>query len=188
MDATFTLVNRAAKFNDYFWPAGRRRCELYFKWGMASFSAREVWTMRTNVSFCHPAEFVADENGDDVLSVNGAGWFADLLREIPELEVDGELCQEDWGVVVRVKRHGKHFWIGLSLWPDGESQWLAHVHHGSFAWLQSFRSSGKEELKQLVAALHRALSQDPQVSQIVWYRENEMRQVAPTEFATPCDL
>lgn len=142
--------------------------------------------MRTYVSFGYPVEFVADVNGDDVLAVDGADWFVDILRRIPELELDGDLCQEDWGVVARLRRHDKSFWIGLSYWDEG--QWLAHVHHGSFAWFQSFSSSGKGELKQLVDGLQQALKQDLQVSKIAWYHESEMRKVAPTEFATPCDV
>jgi hypothetical protein len=142
--------------------------------------------MRTYVSFAFPAEFVADENGDDLLSIDGAGWFVDLLRQVPDLELDGDMCQEDWGVVARLRRHDKAFWVGLSYWDEGE--WLAHVHHGSFAWLQSFSTSGNEELKQLVDGIHQVLKHDPQVSKIAWYQESEMRKVAPTEFATPCDV
>src|SRR6266480_712439 len=107
--------------------------------------------MRTNVRFRHPAEFVPVSDEDGILAVSGAQWFVSLLRRVPGLEIDDELCQEDWGVVAFVRRHQKHFWIGLSFWPDGEHTWLAHVHHRSFAWLQRLSPSGKIELNRLVS-------------------------------------
>jgi len=142
--------------------------------------------MRSNVSFRHPAEFAALPDTEDILAVGGARWFADLLRRIPDLELDGELCQEDWGVVVFARRKEKIFWIGLSAW-QGDHTWLAHFHHGSFAWLQWFRSSGKEELRRLLADAHAVLSSEPAVSDIVWYEEKEMRKGNPRGFATPID-
>ena len=56
--------------------------------------------MRTNVSFRHPAAFVSIPEVEDVLAVSGAEWFADLLRRIPDLQVEPELCQEDRKSVV----------------------------------------------------------------------------------------
>src|SRR6516162_6681702 len=103
--------------------------------------------MRTNVTFRHPAEFVPLSVEDGILAVSGAQWFAALLRRIRGLEIDEDLCQEDWGVVFFARRNQKKFWIGLSAW-DSEGAWLAHFHHGSFARLQRFSSSGKKELKR----------------------------------------
>ena len=65
--------------------------------------------MRTNVTFRHPAKFVAFSDEDGVLAASGAGWFVDLLRRVPALEVDDDLCQEDWGIVG----------IGLGAWAIG---------------------------------------------------------------------
>ena len=107
--------------------------------------------MRKNVTFRHPAEFVPVSGGDGILATAGAGWFVPLLRRIDGLSVQGELCQEDWGVVVFAERSGKRFWIGLSFWPDGEQAWLAHFHHHSFAWLQRRSAAGKRELERLVS-------------------------------------
>jgi hypothetical protein len=142
--------------------------------------------MRTNVSFRHPAGFVPVPETEDILAIGGARWFADLLRRIPDLEIDGELCQEDWGVVVLARRNQKTFWIGLSGW-EGDHNWLAHVHHGSFSWLQWFSSSGKEELRRLLIDVHSVLSSTPAVSDIVWYKEGDMRKAQPAGFATPVD-
>jgi hypothetical protein len=142
--------------------------------------------MRTNVTFRHPAEFVGDhEDGAGILSVNGAQWFAELLRRIPDLHVEHDLCQEDWGVVVFVRRNQKAFWIGLSFWDEGS--WLAHVHHGSFAWLQWFSSAGTKELKQLLTDFHDVLSRESLVSAVAWYDEREMRRSNPTSYPTPVD-
>jgi hypothetical protein len=103
--------------------------------------------MRTNVTFRHPAEFVGDQDdGGGVLAVRGADWFTVLLKRVPDLELDEDLCQEDWGVVYFARRRHKKFWIGLSGW-DSEGTWLAHFHHGSFAWLQWINSAGENELK-----------------------------------------
>lgn len=124
--------------------------------------------MRTNVSFKYPAEFVgASEHGGGVLDVTGAPWFAALLKQVPALQVDEELCQEDWGVVVFARRNQKTFWIGLNSW-DSEGTWLAHFHHGSFAWLQWFSSSGKAELASLLKDFQTVLASDPNVSEMTW--------------------
>ena len=74
--------------------------------------------MRTNVTFRHPAEFVPVSDADGILAVGGAQWFAALLRRVPALEVDEDLCQEDWGVVLLVRRNQRKFWIGLSAWDS----------------------------------------------------------------------
>jgi hypothetical protein len=62
----------------------------------------------------------------------------------------------------------------LSTWPEAENGWLAHIHHGSFAWIQRFQPKGKEALAALLNGLHQALSSDPAVSQIEWYTEAQM--------------
>lgn len=143
--------------------------------------------MRNNVTFCHPAEFLAAPHSDGILCVSGADWFVSLLHRIAELEIDDELCQEDWGVVVFARRHGKKFWIGLSSWPERQHAWLAHVHHGSFAWLQRFTRTGNEELKRLVSDIHNALAGDPMVSAIAWYGEREIQKAKPIGAARPAD-
>jgi hypothetical protein len=124
--------------------------------------------IRTNVSFRYPAEFVAISDVDGVLAISGAQWFVDVLRRIPRLEVNDNLCQEDWGVVAFIRRNSKKFWIGLSLWPEGEHAWLAHFHHGPFAWWQRLSPSGQHELRQLVADAHDVLASDPAVYDVVW--------------------
>src|SRR5437868_5003327 len=73
-------------------------------------------TMRTNVTFRHPAQFVALSDEGRILAVNGALWFAMVLQRVPALQIDDDLCQEDWGVVLFARRRNKTFWIGLSGW------------------------------------------------------------------------
>lgn len=140
--------------------------------------------MRTNVSFRHPAEFVPVSDADCILSVDGAQWFAALLKRVPELQIEEPLCQEDWGVVLFARRNEKTFWIGLSPWED-DGYWLAHFHHGSGAWLQRFSSSGKQELARLVSDFHNVLVNEPHVSQVTWYEEREMREARPTAYTSP---
>ncbi len=143
--------------------------------------------MRTNVTFRHPAEFVGDsEDGSGVLAVRGAHWFAALLRRVPGLQIDEDLCQEDWGVVFFARRNQKKFWIGLSAW-DAEGAWLAHFHHGSFAWFQWFSSSGNDGLKCLLANVHNVLASEPAVSDIAWHEESEMSKPIPVGFPAPVD-
>ncbi len=141
--------------------------------------------MRTNVTFHHPTGFVPVSDSDAILSVIGGQWFATLLRRVPNLEIDERLCQEDWGVVIFARRSQKRFWIGLSMWPEGEHAWLAHFHHGSFAWLQRFSSSGQREVQRLVNDVHRMLASEPAVSDIAWYEESQMTKTAPEGFASP---
>ncbi len=143
--------------------------------------------MRTNVTFRHPAEFVGDqEDGGGILAVRGAEWFAALLRRVPGLELDEDLCQEDWGVVFFTRRNQRKFWIGLSAW-DTDGSWLAHFHHGSFAWLQRYSSSGKAELGRLLADVHTVLKNESAVSGIAWHDEKAMRGPAPKAFAAPVE-
>ena len=142
--------------------------------------------MRTNVTFRHPAEFVGDqEDGGGVLAVSGAEWFAAILRRVPGLKIN-ELCQEDWGVVFLARRNQKKFWIGLSAW-DSDGSWLAHFHHGSFAWLQRFNSTGKDELKRLLANVHDVLATEPALTSIAWHDESDMSKAEPADFPTPTE-
>jgi hypothetical protein len=143
--------------------------------------------MRTNVTFRHPAEFVGDqEDGGGILAVRGAQWFAGLLRRVPALQLDEDLCQEDWGVVFFARRNQKKFWVGLSAW-DSEGAWVAHFHHGSFAWLQRFSLTGKNELKRLLADFHNVLSSESLVTEIVWHEESERSKPEPAGFPTPVE-
>jgi len=87
------------------------------------------------------------------------------LHRIPGLEVDDDLCQEDWGVVVFAQRGRRRFWIGLSSW-DSEGMWLAHVHHRT--WLQRFTRSGKAALDRLLVDVHAMLTSDPVISNVAW--------------------
>jgi hypothetical protein len=143
--------------------------------------------MRTNITFRYPAEFLAhEEYGEDVLAVRGAQWFADLLKRVPGLEVDEELCQEDWGVVVFARRNQKTFWIGLTPWDwITEGAWNAHFHHGSFSWLQWFSSTGKEEFKRLLIDVHDVLVSEPTITEIAWFEEREMNKPGPHSYPTP---
>jgi hypothetical protein len=55
-----------------------------------------------------------------------------------------------------------------------EGAWLAHFHHGSFAWLQRFSSSGTNELKRFLADVHDVLASEPAITDIAWHEQNEM--------------
>lgn len=143
--------------------------------------------MRTNVTFRHPAEFVGDsEDGGGILAVSGAHWFATLLTRVPALQIDEDLCQEDWGVVLFARRNQKKFWIGLSAW-DSEGAWVAHFHHGSFAWFYSLTSSVEDGLSQLLVDVHNVLANEPVVSNIAWHEESEMSKPKPFGFPMPLD-
>jgi len=143
--------------------------------------------MRTNVTFRHPAEFVGDqEDGGGVLATSGAHWFAALLRRIPGLNLDEDLCQEDWGVVFFARRHQRKFWIGLSTW-DSDGHWVAHFHHGSFAWLQWFTDTGKNELRRLLTEAHSVLASQPVITEIAWHEESEMSKPEPLGFPMPVE-
>jgi hypothetical protein len=109
-----------------------------------------------------------------------------LLSRIPRLGIDEELCQEDWGVVLFARREKKKFWVGLSMW-EGPQSWLAHFHHGSFAWAQRLSSSGGRELQRLLCDVHGALASDPAVSDIRWYEENQWSKARPPCYLTPVE-
>lgn len=141
--------------------------------------------MRTNVTFRHPAEFVGDqEDGGGVLAARGAQWFAAILAQVPRLELDPNLCQEDWGVVFFARRNQRKFWIGLSAW-DSDGAWLAHFHHDAFAWVQCFTSRGKDELKQLLADVHRVLVGEPAITDVSWHEKSDMSKPELVGFPTP---
>lgn len=142
--------------------------------------------MRTNVTFRHAAEFVGDsEDGGGILAVRGAQWFAALLGRVPGLQLDPDLCQEDWGVVFFARRSQLKFWIGLS--ACDEHSWLGHFHHGSFAWLRRFTATGKNELMHLLADVHDVLASEPAITDIAWHEESEMCKPRPAGFATPME-
>lgn len=83
------------------------------------------------------------------------------------------------------RRRLKKFWIGLTPWWDGEGIWLAHFHHGSFAWLQWFSPTGKSEFKALLADVHNVLASEPVINEIVWYDDSEINKATPAGFSTP---
>ncbi|EDY18573.1 hypothetical protein CfE428DRAFT_3958 [Chthoniobacter flavus Ellin428] len=143
--------------------------------------------MRTNVTFCYPAEFVRVSDEDGILSVAGAGWFVSLLERVSGASIESELCQEDWGVVAFAERAGKRFWIGLSGWGprEDDSAWLAHFHHHSFAWLQRWTTAGQRELERLTIDFHSVLASEPRVTDIAWYPEGEMKKAHPHGFSAP---
>lgn len=143
--------------------------------------------MRTNVIFHHPAEFVVVSAEEGILSVDGADWFVSLLARVSGLEIERELCQEDWGVVAFAQRNGRRFWIGLSLWPDEEQMWLAHFHHHSFAWLQKWSASGNSELQRLILDVHAALTTNPAVSRVTWHEERDMTKANENGSPTPSE-
>jgi hypothetical protein len=141
--------------------------------------------MRTYVTFRHPAEFVGDsEDGAGVLAVSGAHWFGTLLQRVSGLQIDEDPCQEDWGVVFFARRDQKKFWIGLSA-RDDEGAWVAHFHHGPFAWLQSFSSSGKNELECLLIDVHTVLTSESTITAIAWHEESEMSKPQRIGFSSP---
>ena len=138
--------------------------------------------MRTHVTFRHPADFVQVSDEDGILSVTGADWFASLLRQVPDLALRADLCQEDWGIVAFAERAERKFWVGLSA---EEGAWVAHFHHGSWAWLQRFSSSGDRELRRLTQDFHHVLASEAAVSEITWYREDDMMRQRQYGSATP---
>ena len=141
--------------------------------------------MRTNVTFRHPAEFVPVSEDDGILAATASGWFVELLQRIEGLEIGSPLIQEDWGVVVIAERDNCRFWIGVSLWPEGESAWLAHVHHRTFAWLQRLSSHGRKELLRFAIDLHAVLESDQAVRDVSWYRQADMARANPPGASTP---
>ncbi len=71
--------------------------------------------MRTNVAFRYPVDFVYVSDDDGVLSVSSAEWFVNLLRRIPAVKVNADLCQEAWGVAAFAERNQKRFGIGSEI-------------------------------------------------------------------------
>ena len=141
--------------------------------------------MCNNVKFQYPAEFVPLSDEDGILAIEGTAWFVQLLQRIPDLTVNPELCQEDWGVVIFARRNGRKFWIGVSMWPEGEHAWLAHFHHDAFSWIQKLSASGKAELRRLVTDFHQVLASEEAVTEIKWHLESEMMRANPREFSSP---
>ena len=69
----------------------------------------------------------------------------------------------------------------------GRKRVVAHFHHGSFAWLQSFSSTGKDQLKRLLADVHDVLASEPAITEIAWHEESEMSKPRPAGFPTPVE-
>jgi hypothetical protein len=114
-------------------------------------------TMRTHVTFRHPAEFVPVSEDDGILSSTGVEWFLTILRQVPDLELDPDLCQED--------------------------DWIVHVH-GATSWLQRLSGAAAPAVDRLAHDLHIALQADPLVADVQWSTQRELnqghRQGAPT--------
>jgi hypothetical protein len=140
--------------------------------------------MRNTVVFTIPnvrwPEETDEDDFSDILETKHAGWFADILRRIDWIKIDPELCQEDWGVVAFASHDNLQFWIGLSYGGDADNEWIAHVHHGSFAIVQRYTKKGKQAQQQLAVELDRAL-RAAGATTVRWY-DNDDR-----AFAKPFD-
>jgi hypothetical protein len=132
--------------------------------------------MRNLVTFEYPAPYVGASKSEDILGVEGVAWFIEILRRIPSLEIEGDLVQEDWGVVAITRHAKKTFWIGLSAEREGE--WIAHVHHPDFAWVQRVTRSGKRARYELVRALEAALH-DAGATSMTWFEERDINLRGP---------
>jgi hypothetical protein len=141
--------------------------------------------IKNNVIFKYPERFEPVSEEDGILSAQGAKWFLPILKRVPGIQIDSDLCQEDWGVVIFSSLNKKRFWIGLSMWPEGENAWLVHVHHHSFAFFQRFSISGKNEIKRLIEKLNQILSTDPRASDILWFSEKNMISGNPKGSSNP---
>lgn len=135
--------------------------------------------MRNTVSFHYPAPLVVVSDEDGVLSVEGAGWFLDMIRTIPGIDVEQSVLQEDWGVVVRVRLAGRSYRVGLSF-TGNEHDWVAHVRHHSFAWLERFSPGGRAARAALVGEVDRAL-RTANASALKWFDESDLNLRAPAE-------
>ena len=141
-------------------------------------------SVRTHVTFRHPAPWVVLSDDDGILSIDGAGWFIALLQRIEGLTIATELIQEDWGVLVPVARAGKSFFIGLSFWvDDGDHAWLAHASHDGL--LQRLLPTADGDLRRLLSDLHQALATEPAVSAAMWYAEKALMKWPLDGAATP---
>jgi hypothetical protein len=137
--------------------------------------------IRNHATFRHPEALEAHPDELDTLTIAGVDWFVDVLREIPRLAVDRELCQEDWGVVVFGRRDGFTFWFGLSYWD--EEEFVAHVHHRGL--LQRFRAAGRVAYATTIADLHVALSQHHSITHVAWHYESELDRSTSRGAASP---
>ncbi len=134
--------------------------------------------MRNTVTFQYPAPLIVVPGTEDVLSVEGAGWFLGLLGTTPGIELDQEVAQEDWGVAIFARHVGRRYWIGLS--AMGEHEWLAHVHRHPFAWRQWFSPGGREARAVLVGGVDRAL-RTASARGLKWFDESDRNLRAPAD-------
>jgi hypothetical protein len=51
--------------------------------------------------------------------------------------------------------------------------------------VQRFTSRGKDELKQLLADVHKALVGEPAITDIAWHEKTDMGRPEPVGFPTP---
>jgi hypothetical protein len=134
--------------------------------------------MRNTVRFQYPAPLVVVSDEDGVLSVEGAGWFLDMIKTIPGINLDQGVVQEDWGVVVCAHRTGRSYRIGLSS-TGYEHEWVAHVRH-HLAWLERFSPRGRAAREALVGELGLAL-RAANASELKWFDESDLNLRAPAE-------
>lgn len=102
------------------------------------------------------------------------------------MQIGEDLCQEDWGVAIIAQRNQKKV-LDRPECVGRRGAWLAHFHHGSFAWLQWFSLSGKKELRRLLVDVHDVLASDTAISEIAWHEESERGKPQPAGFPTPVE-
>jgi hypothetical protein len=135
--------------------------------------------MRNTVSFQYRAPMVVVSDEDGVVGVEGAGWFLDIIRTIPGIDLDQSVVQEDWGVVIPARLAGRSYWIGLSSTGD-EHDWVAHVRPHALAWLERFSPRARAARAALVGEVDRAL-RTAHASGLKWFDENDVNLRAPAK-------
>ena len=96
-----------------------------------------------------------------------------------------EAWQEDWGWQTSGERDGRRYLLSVSLVPEDEPEWLVHVTERP-PLLDRLRGRGRlVVLPRLAPDLHEVLRAAPDVREVAWYDEEELRRGGARGAATP---
>lgn len=137
-----------------------------------------LMAIRTNVTL-RTDRFSMGDDAKDCDQLPGQDTAVWLIEQLPQFgfKVRTEPIQEDWGWVVRTSIGSARFWVGTSpTFEDGNPpEWIIHLHHWDFAFVQRFTSSGRAAFVALARAINQMLNSCPEFTEVRWHFENDLR-------------
>ncbi|HEX6104897.1 MAG TPA: hypothetical protein VFZ26_04895 [Gemmatimonadales bacterium] len=144
--------------------------------------------MRSHVTFKTPrfnqTEVQPHFINDCCFGEDCIAWLVGELRARGWTDLT-EAWQEDWGWQTSGERGGRRYLLSVGLIPEDEPEWLVHVTERPPLWDRLRGRGTLTVLPALAPTIHDVLRATPDVRDVAWYTEEELRQGGCTGAAEP---